>query len=41
MISGLNGGNFILSSMAGKSQIKVYLIETTIEGSKGEYTVIF
>lgn len=41
MISGLNGGNFILSSMA-KERVKSGLLDiATIEGSKGEYTVIF
>lgn len=40
MISGLNGGNFILSSMA-KERVKSGLLDrATIEGSKGEYTVI-
>ncbi|WP_430489564.1 hypothetical protein ACQR7C_09825 [Salmonella enterica] len=41
MISGLNSGNFILSSMA-KERVKSGLLgRATIEGSKGEYTVIF
>ncbi|MGJ0629209.1 hypothetical protein [Xenorhabdus bovienii] len=41
MISGLNGGNFVLSSMA-KERVKSGLLDrATIEGSKGEYTVIF
>lgn len=41
MISGLDGGVFILSSMA-KERVKSGLLDrATIEGSKGEYTVIF
>lgn len=41
MISGLDGGIFILSSMA-KERVKSGLLDrATIEGSKGEYTVIF
>ncbi|WP_233986514.1 hypothetical protein [Pectobacterium versatile] len=41
MISGLDSGNFILSSMA-KERVKSGLLDrATIEGSKGEYTVIF
>jgi len=41
MISGLDGGNFILSSIA-KVRVKAGLLDrATIEGSKGEYTVIF
>lgn len=41
MISCLRGGNFILSSMA-KERVKSGLLDrATIEGSKGEYTVIF
>ncbi|MCL7892956.1 MULTISPECIES: hypothetical protein [Enterobacteriaceae] len=41
MISGLDGGIFILSSMA-KEKVKSGLLDrATIEGSKGEYTVIF
>lgn len=41
MMSGLDGGNFILSSMA-KERVKSGLLDrATIEGSKGEYTVIF
>ena len=39
MISGLDGGIFILSSMA-KERVKSGLLDrATIEGSKGEYTV--
>ncbi|PLY35739.1 hypothetical protein F164LOC_18725 [Pectobacterium carotovorum] len=41
MISGLDSGNFILSSMA-KERVKSGILDrATIEGSKGEYTVIF
>lgn len=41
MISGLDGGNFILSSMA-KERVKTGLLDrATIQGSKGKYTVIF
>jgi hypothetical protein len=41
MISGLNAGNFILSSMA-KERVKSGILDrATIEGSKGDYTVIF
>ncbi|WP_224058670.1 hypothetical protein [Providencia alcalifaciens] len=41
MISDLDGGIFILSSMA-KERVKSGLLDrATIEGSKGEYTVIF
>lgn len=41
MISGLNGGNFILSSMA-KERVKSGILDRAmIEGSKGGYTVIF
>ncbi|WP_213928865.1 hypothetical protein [Serratia marcescens] len=41
MMSGLDGGNFILSSMA-KERVRSGLLDrATIQGSKGEYTVIF
>ena len=41
MMSGLDGGNFILSSMA-KERVRSGLLDSaTIQGSKGEYTVIF
>ncbi|WFV16510.1 hypothetical protein NFJ22_15905 [Citrobacter braakii] len=41
MRSGLDGGNLILSSMA-KERVKSGLLDRArIEGSKGEYTVIF
>ncbi|EBL5805279.1 hypothetical protein EDK57_20395 [Salmonella enterica] len=41
MMSGLDGGNFILSSMA-KERVKSGILDrATIEGSKGGYTVIF
>lgn len=41
MISALDGRNFILSSMA-KERVKLGKLEkATIEGFKGEYTVIF
>lgn len=40
-MSGLDGGNFILSSMA-KERVRSGLLDrATIQGSKGEYTVIF
>ncbi|WP_231136629.1 hypothetical protein [Providencia rettgeri] len=41
MISALDGGNFILSSMAKERVKSGQLDRATIEGSKGEYTVIF
>ncbi|WP_261372109.1 hypothetical protein [Yersinia bercovieri] len=41
MISGPDGGNFILSSMA-KERVKSGILDrAVIEGFKGEYTVIF
>lgn len=41
MMSGLDGGNFILSSMA-KERVRLGLLDrATIQGSKGGYTVIF
>lgn len=41
MISDLDGGNFILSSMAKERVKSGQLDRATIEGSKGEYIVIF
>ncbi|CDM89779.1 conserved protein of unknown function [Xenorhabdus bovienii] len=41
MISGLDGGNFILSLMAKERVKSGILNRATIEGFKGEYTVIF
>lgn len=41
MISTLDGGNFILSSMAKERVKSGQLDRATIKGSKGEYTVIF
>lgn len=41
MISGVNGGNCILSSMA-KERVKSSIIDQAkIVGKKGEYTVVF
>jgi len=41
MISGINGGNCILSSMA-KERVKSNIIDQAqIVGKKGEYTVVF
>lgn len=41
MMSGLDGGNFILSSMA-KERVKSGILDrAAIVGSKSEYTVIF
>jgi hypothetical protein len=41
MISGINGGNCILSSMA-KERVKSNIInQAQIVGKKGEYTVVF
>ena len=41
MISGVNGGNCILSSMAKERVISGILDSAQIVGFKGEYTVIF
>ncbi|MEF1312025.1 hypothetical protein QTO01_18210 [Vibrio mytili] len=41
MISGLNGGNCILSSMAKERVKSGILDQAQVVGCKGEYTVVF